>query len=535
MSSTFTSILQFEQQATTENQDTWGTNLDTTIQYIDDAIAKRLAVATTGGTTTLNNTPGGSNQTRVLCYDFSGALVSNAIIVVASSSKMYLVRNGTSNAFTLTVKTAAGTGVVVPQDGKVYSVYCDGTNVISTGVTGTVNADTLDGIDSLGFFILNATNVVQKGYSELQGVLADGAAITLDVAAFNVNKVTLAGTPRTLAVANAVAGAWFELYIKQDAVGLRTMGLPGNFLFNGAITPTLSTAPNAVDKLRGRYDALDSVWRCDFVANYTPGTVAATTGIVISSNEEDVDIYARAGSPAGAVTVSVTVNTGCVVRASTTAIPAMSLVGFAVNSIITLTNNGYILGKGGNGGSGAECGQVGATFTDFCGASAGRVGGPAIKCPIAGSIFTIFNASGRIWGGGGGGGGGGGTCGGAGSYGNGGGGGAGAGGGFGGIPGKSGGVAAIITADGANSGTGPNGVFGAGGVAVSGGGGAGGAGGAGGDWGANGVAGVAPAPSTAVMPPGTFGVAGKAIDLNGNATTTISTGSGAPNVKGLVS
>ena len=336
MSSTFTSILQFEQQATTENQDTWGTNLDTTIQYIDDAIAKRLAVATTGGTTTLNNTSGGSNQTRVLCYDFSGALVSNAIIVVASSSKMYLVRNGTSNAFTLTVKTAAGTGVAVPQDGKVYSIYCDGTNVISTGVTGTVNADTLDGIDSLGFFILNATNVVQKGYSELQGILADGAAIAMDVAAFNVNKVTLAGTPRTLSVTNAVAGAWFELYIKQDATGGRTLVLPGNFLFNAATTPTLSTAANAVDKLRGRYDAVDGVWRCDFVSNYTPGTVSATTGIVISSNEEDVDVYARAGSPAGAVTVSVTVNTGCVVRASTTAIPAMSLVGFAVNSIIKI-------------------------------------------------------------------------------------------------------------------------------------------------------------------------------------------------------
>lgn len=535
MASTYSPILRIEEIGTGDLSDSWGTELNTQLVMLENAIAKRQALAVTGGTATLTTVNGADDQARSLCIDLSGVLVSNSTIVCPSVSKAYLVRNGTSGAFTVTFKTAAGTGVVIPQDGKVYILYCDATNVVTVGVTGNVNADTLDSIDSTGFFILAATNVMQKGYSETQGILADGATVTMDVAAFVVNKVTLAGTPRTLVVTNAVGGAKFELYIKQDAVGGRTFVWPGNFLFNAATTPTLSTAANSVDKLSGRYDPVDAVWRCDFQGNYTTGTVTATTGIVLSTNEEDVDIYARAGSPAGAVTVSVTINPGVIIRSSSTANPAMSLVGFVAGSIIVITNNGYVLGKGGRGGTGAV--SICFSADDDCSSSGtnGRAGGPAIKCAVVGVTITIFNASGRIWGGGGGGGGGGANS--AypsvsGSSGGGGGGGAGAGNG-----GEPGGASingsAAMGAIGTDGSTGPNGTFGTGGAgAQRGGASSTGTGGAGGDWGAAGTAGTTPASG---VPAGALGAAGKAIDLNGNATTTISTGAGAPNVKGAVS
>lgn len=95
---------------------------------LDAAIAGRLALSTTGGTTTLTDA-----QASNAILDVSGALTSNAVIVVPARSKLYAVRNATTGAFSLTVKTASGTGVTVRQ-GESAIVFCDGTNVI-TGTT----------------------------------------------------------------------------------------------------------------------------------------------------------------------------------------------------------------------------------------------------------------------------------------------------------------------------------------------------------------------------------------------------------------
>ena len=70
-------------------------------------------------------------------YRFTGALTGNRNIIVPTAIQQYWVDNETSGAFTLTVKTAAGTGVVVPQ-GNAMILSCDGSNVVSwEGAPGT--------------------------------------------------------------------------------------------------------------------------------------------------------------------------------------------------------------------------------------------------------------------------------------------------------------------------------------------------------------------------------------------------------------
>lgn len=60
---------------------------------------------------------------------FTGALTASiSVIVPTAPTRPWVVFNNTTGAFTLTVKTASGTGVAVPQ-GKREIVYCDGTNV----------------------------------------------------------------------------------------------------------------------------------------------------------------------------------------------------------------------------------------------------------------------------------------------------------------------------------------------------------------------------------------------------------------------
>ena len=84
--------------------------------------------ATGSGTYTLS-----SAELAQVGYKFTGVLTGNINIVVPNTIAQYWVDNSTTGAFTLTVKTAAGSGVAVPQ-GQRYILYADGTNV--------VNADT---------------------------------------------------------------------------------------------------------------------------------------------------------------------------------------------------------------------------------------------------------------------------------------------------------------------------------------------------------------------------------------------------------
>jgi hypothetical protein len=68
----------------------------------------------------------------------TGTLSANInVIFPANTGQSWIVANVASGAFTVTVKTASGTGVVVPATGTAAptSVYCDSANIQNTGVS----------------------------------------------------------------------------------------------------------------------------------------------------------------------------------------------------------------------------------------------------------------------------------------------------------------------------------------------------------------------------------------------------------------
>lgn len=58
----------------------------------------------------------------------TGALTGNINLVMPASKMAWVIANSTTGAYTVTVKTASGTGIVVPQN-DIRSLYSDGTNV----------------------------------------------------------------------------------------------------------------------------------------------------------------------------------------------------------------------------------------------------------------------------------------------------------------------------------------------------------------------------------------------------------------------
>lgn len=99
-----------------------------TTAFVQGTMSGRLAKSVAGGVNvTLTAAEAGYG-----ILEFSGALTANiSVIVPGAPTKSWIVKNATSGAFTLTVKTAAGAGVVCVQ-GRNQPVWTDGTNVYAS-------------------------------------------------------------------------------------------------------------------------------------------------------------------------------------------------------------------------------------------------------------------------------------------------------------------------------------------------------------------------------------------------------------------
>lgn len=99
---------------------------NTAFNSLEQAITEEAAVAAGGGAgdTTLTNA-----EMRNAIIRLTGVLTGNRNVIVPNRDKVYIIHNTTTGAFTITVKTAAGTGIIVEQGFKAI-VYCDGTNVL---------------------------------------------------------------------------------------------------------------------------------------------------------------------------------------------------------------------------------------------------------------------------------------------------------------------------------------------------------------------------------------------------------------------
>jgi hypothetical protein len=129
MPSTPTTRLRLERQGLGENLNVWGeTKLNDALERIDEAIAGVETVAIAGAATVLTSTNYATDQSRKASLVLTGTLTANSTVTVPGVQKLYLIVNNTTPAgFTLTLKTAAGTGYALR--GGPQWVYCNGTDV----------------------------------------------------------------------------------------------------------------------------------------------------------------------------------------------------------------------------------------------------------------------------------------------------------------------------------------------------------------------------------------------------------------------
>jgi hypothetical protein len=224
MASTY-SQYKIELVGTGEQAGTWGTTTNNnfgsatpgTYQGFEQAIGGRADV-TMSGTTTLSLTNSNAAQdARALYLNLSGTLSGAADLVVPTLQKSYLVKNGTTGGFAVTIKVIGQTGVSIP-NGKTVWVYNNGTDIVTA----------VDFIPEIATTTVDTTNIEVTNIKAKDGTSAGSIADSTGV-------VTLASSVLTTTDINGgtidgaiIGGA------SAAAGSFTTLNTSGQVVFNDA-------------------------------------------------------------------------------------------------------------------------------------------------------------------------------------------------------------------------------------------------------------------------------------------------------------
>lgn len=193
MATNYTTVLKLALPTTGELVGSWGSVVNNQItQMVEQAITGIATINTwTGASHTLTTANGSTSESRCAILQCSGAPGSAAEVICPAQSKIYIVRNGVTGGFAVTLKTSAGTGIAVP-NGKVMWLYCDGTNVVeATNHLVSLTLATPLAASSGGTGVANSYNINLGGDLSVSGALSvlGNDAVTINTSA-NTN-VTL--------------------------------------------------------------------------------------------------------------------------------------------------------------------------------------------------------------------------------------------------------------------------------------------------------------------------------------------------------
>jgi hypothetical protein len=203
MASTFSTDLKIELIANGEQSGTWGTttNDNFTNVFEDAIVGTGNPVFTTDANLTLTYTSTNTSQiARNLFLSVTstvvGGLTATRSLIVPTIYKNYLVKNSTTGGQSILVKTAAGTGITIP-NGYTAFVYVDGTNVVQAfdyvPSISSINAVIAGG--SVNFTPIGASSPSTGAFTQITAPIYNGNAAFNSTGAITVPVGTTAQRP----------------------------------------------------------------------------------------------------------------------------------------------------------------------------------------------------------------------------------------------------------------------------------------------------------------------------------------------------
>jgi len=200
MASSYSTDLKLEIQVTGENAGTWGDITNTNLVILQQAIAGYSGISIAGGVgnTDLTFSNGLTSNGKNAVIELTGTITGNRTVTITTASgvknKVYIIRNSTVGAFTVTVKVEGQTGVTFSTTDKGTKIlYLNGTDVVDSNIGKLSNdfAPTLAANLST-----NAKNII---VASTYGIIDENAneQIKFSTTASATNEIT---------IANAAAG-----------------------------------------------------------------------------------------------------------------------------------------------------------------------------------------------------------------------------------------------------------------------------------------------------------------------------------------
>jgi hypothetical protein len=200
MASSYSTDLKLEIQVTGENAGTWGDITNTNLVILQQAIAGYSGISIAGGVgnTDLTFSNGLTSNGKNAVLELTGTITGNRTVTITTASgvtnKVYVIRNSTVGAFTVTVKVEGQTGFTFSATDKSTKIlYLNGTDVVDSNIGELSNDFTPTLAANLS---TNAKNII---VASTYGIIDENAneQIKFSTTASATNEIT---------IANAAAG-----------------------------------------------------------------------------------------------------------------------------------------------------------------------------------------------------------------------------------------------------------------------------------------------------------------------------------------
>lgn len=307
----------------------------------------------TGGTVT--PTPVQAMKRRIT---IAGALTSNLIVILPNWLYSWDITNGTSGAFTVTIKTAAGAGVVIPQNGAPTPVVGDGTNIAQPAgniAPATTSTQAMQLGQAIGRW-LRRTVYTRSGATQMVSV--DGGTATATGAG---TFTALAATTKTLVRVQGGGAAGGGVVLQNaSSYGVGGGGSAGAYAesilttgFTGGVTITVGlggSGGNGVAGGNGNTSSFGALVTAGGGNGGAPASVASTPTVTAGGNGATGtgNIFQGQGGPG---LPGIAINNADFVSGA----GGSSLFGFGANPIVSTLANGNPAQAFGAGGGGGGC------------------------------------------------------------------------------------------------------------------------------------------------------------------------------------
>ena len=248
MTTQYSPILKLALPVQGELSGTWGDVVNDNItSMVEQAIAGRAVINTwSTNSHTLTSANGTTSESRCAMLELTDtgtSLSAAGTVICPALSKIYIVKNAAGQ--NITVKTASGTGILVP-NGRTTFLFCDGTNVVeamthttslqlgtSTTVTAVLDEDNMASNSATSL----ATQQSIKAYVDAQVGAFDSLAEVLAVGNTTGGTDLLVSTGDDITFADnskAIFGAGSDLQIYHDGAASYVMDTgTGNLQLRG--------------------------------------------------------------------------------------------------------------------------------------------------------------------------------------------------------------------------------------------------------------------------------------------------------------